>query len=61
MFENIDDIIPSIVDLIKNNQYTINYSNNGFSLEIYTNIKNVKNIMFNLKENETDTNLILKN
>ena len=60
MFENIDDIIPSIVDLIKNNQYTINYSNNGFSLEICTNIKNVKNIMFNLKENETDTNLILK-
>ena len=29
-------------------------------LEIFTNIKNVKNIRFNLKENEIDTNLIIK-
>ncbi len=61
MFENINDIIPSIVDMIKNNQYNINNSKNEFSLEIFPNIKNVKNILFNLKENEIDTNLLLKN
>ena len=60
MFEDINDIIPSIVDMIKNNQYNINNSKNEFSLEIFPNIKNVKNILFNLKENEIDTNLLLK-
>ena len=60
MFENINDIIPSIVDLIRNKQYTINISKNEFLLEIFTNIKNVKNIRFNLKENEIDTNLMIK-
>jgi len=60
MFENIDDIIPSIIDMIKNNQYTINNSNDEFSLIISPYIKNVKIIQFNLKENEIDKNLLLK-
>ena len=60
MFEDINDIIPSIVDMIKNNQYKINNSNNEISIEISPNIKNVKNILFNLKEGEIDTNILLK-
>ena len=60
MFEDINDIISSIVDMIKNNQYKINNSNNEISIEISPNIKNVKNILFNLKEGEIDTNILLK-
>ena len=61
MFECIQDIIPSLIKMVKNKQYTMKMlSDNELILEIFTNIEKVKNIKFILKEKELDTNKLIK-
>lgn len=61
MFECIQDIIPSLIKMVKNKQYTMKIlSDNELILEIFTNIEKVKKIKFILKEKELDTNQLIK-
>ena len=61
MFDSIDDTLPSLIYMIKNKQFSINFlKDNKLSLEIFPKIEKVKNIQFILNESEIDTNTLIK-
>ena len=59
MFIEINDIIPSLLSMINNKQFSIQISNNEMILEILPKIEKVKNIIFNLKPKKMDINELI--
>jgi len=60
MFSIIDDMIPSIFTMIKNDKFSISLSDNILTLEIYPKIENVNDIKFILKQKDIETNELIK-
>jgi len=60
MFSIIDDMIPSIFTMIKNDQFSISLSDNYLTLEIYPKIEKVNDIKFILKQKDIETNELIK-